>query len=122
MNRLRQMAIFAHVVQQHSISAAADKLGLSKSVVSQHLKALEQAIGITLIKRTTRKQTLTPAGEAFYVRCQAINQLADEAWQQTQSHQLEPQGKLRLTIAHGFIDIVAPIIGRLIEQLSLIHI
>ena len=58
MNRLRQMEIFAHIVEQGSISAAAEQLELSKSVISQHLKALEQELGLTLLKRTTRRQSL----------------------------------------------------------------
>ncbi|MEF1228683.1 LysR family transcriptional regulator, partial [Vibrio fortis] len=62
MNKLRQMSIFAHIVEQGSVSAAAEKLGLSKSVVSQHLKKLEQELGSSLLKRTTRRQTLTPMG------------------------------------------------------------
>ena len=122
MNRLRQMAIFAHIVEQHSLSKAAEKLGLSKSVVSQHLKTLEQTIGLTLIKRTTRKQTLTTAGQEFYLRCQAMNQLADEAWQQTQHHHLEPQGKCRLTIAHGFIDVIAPVLANLMIKYPKLNI
>ncbi|GAA06590.1 bacterial regulatory helix-turn-helix, lysR family protein [Photobacterium leiognathi subsp. mandapamensis svers.1.1.] len=73
MNKLRQMSIFAHIVEEGSVSAAANKLDLSKSVVSQHLKTLEQELGITLLKRTTRRHTLTQAGEAFYQSCREIN-------------------------------------------------
>ncbi|MBF4432491.1 LysR family transcriptional regulator, partial [Vibrio anguillarum] len=46
MNRLRQMSIFAHIVEAGSVSAAADKLNISKSVVSQHLKLLEKELGM----------------------------------------------------------------------------
>lgn len=65
MNKLKQMSIFAHIVEQGSVSAAAEKLELSKSVVSQHLKILEQELGASLLKRTTRRQILTSMGSVF---------------------------------------------------------
>ncbi len=49
MSKLKQMSIFAHIVEQGSVSAAAEKLELSKSVVSQHLKILEQELGASLL-------------------------------------------------------------------------
>lgn len=115
MNRLRQMSIFAHVVEQQSISKAAEKLDLSKSVISQHLKALEIELGVVLVKRTTRRQTLTPAGEQFYLSCKNLNQLANNAWDEAQQFLAAPQGKIRITAPHAIMEpVISPVIAELI--------
>ncbi|WP_318444264.1 LysR family transcriptional regulator [Photobacterium leiognathi] len=117
MNKLRQMSVFAHIVEEGSVSAAANKLDLSKSVVSQHLKTLEQELGITLLKRTTRRHTLTQAGEAFYQSCREINTIADIAWDQAQEMQTEPQGRLCITAPNALMDtLVTPVIADLMKQ------
>ncbi len=117
MNRLRQMSIFAHIVEQGSVSAAASKLMLSKSVLSHHLKSLEHELGLVLIKRTTRRQSLTSAGEAFYRKCKEINQIADAAWDQAIASQSEPTGKIRISAPTALMDIlVSPIIAELMMQ------
>lgn len=117
MNNLRQMSLFARIVECGSISAAADSLDLSKSVVSQHLKTLESELGVPLLKRTTRRQTLTSAGEVFYTQCQRLNQLADDAWDQAQSNQSVPRGKIKITAPHALMGpLIAPVIGQLMQQ------
>ncbi|WP_260259643.1 LysR family transcriptional regulator [Vibrio intestinalis] len=117
MNRLRQMSIFAHIVEQGSVSAAADKLDLSKSVVSQHLKALEQQLGATLLKRTTRRQSLTELGEQFYASCKNINLVAEQAWQSAINQQSEPSGRIRITAPHALMDtLITPVIAELIQR------
>ncbi|MGR5063417.1 LysR family transcriptional regulator [Photobacterium sp. DNB22_13_2] len=116
MNRLRQMSLFAHIVESGSITTAAENLGLSKSVVSQHLKLLEQELGISLLKRTTRRQTLTQAGQAFYTECKKLNDLADFAWQQALDSQQEPQGKIVITSSDALMaTLVAPAISSLLK-------
>jgi DNA-binding transcriptional LysR family regulator len=117
MNKLKQMSIFAHVVEQGSVSAAAEKLELSKSVVSQHLKILEQELGASLLKRTTRRQTLTSMGERFYLSCKDINVIAESAWDMAKSELKEPQGRIRITAPNALMDLlVAPIIADLMKQ------
>lgn len=123
MNRLRHMAVFAHIVQAGSITGAADSLNLSKSVVSQHLKALEKTLGISLLKRTTRRQTLTDAGEQFYQQCLAMNALVDNAWQQAQQTLEVPQGKVRITAPHALMGtLVAPAIAQVMLKYPLITV
>lgn len=117
MNNLRHMSVFARIVESGSISAAAEALELSKSVVSQHLKTLETDLGVPLLKRTTRRQTLTPAGEAFYAKCQQLNQLAQDAWEEAQRTQSEPAGKIRITAPHALMGpLIAPVIGVLMQR------
>ncbi|WP_394202968.1 LysR family transcriptional regulator [Shewanella waksmanii] len=123
MQRLRYMSVFAHIVDCGSITAAADKLDLSKSVVSQHLKSLETELGVTLLKRTTRKQWLTSAGEQFYQQCKAINQVADFAWNHAQSNIAIPQGKVRITAANAIMEtLVTPAIAILLKRYPLLRI
>lgn len=111
MNRLRKMSLFATIVEEGSISAAAAKLDLSKSVLSQHLKTLEQELGVTLIKRTTRRHVLTSVGENFYHSCRDINLTADLAWDQAQEFQVEPRGRICISAPTALMDIlVTPVI------------
>lgn len=117
MNRLRHMSVFAHIIEAGSITAAAEQLELSKSVISQHLKALETELGITLLKRTTRRQSLTPAGAAFYKECKKLNSVAELAWQQALETQQHPQGRITITASDALMaTLVAPAIGQLMHQ------
>ena len=117
MNKLRHMTIFAAIVEQGSISAAAEQLNLSKSVLSQHLKALELELGLTLLKRTTRRQTLTDAGAKFYEKCKYLNDIADSAWQQLEPLKTEAQGKVKITAPHALMEtLVVPAIIELLKQ------
>ncbi|MCV6610455.1 MAG: LysR family transcriptional regulator [Amphritea sp.] len=116
MNQLRQMSLFARIVEAGSISAAAAQLELSKSVVSQHLKALEQELGVVLLKRTTRRQHLTEAGQTFYERCRALNQVADEAWAEVQQRTGELKGRIRLTAPDALMaPLIAPLVAELLK-------
>lgn len=122
MQRLRQMAVFAHIVESGSITAAAEHLVLSKSVVSQHLKILESELGVSLLTRTTRRQTLTEAGKAFYQHCKQMNELADSAWYSAQKLQKVPQGKLKVTAPNALMEtLVIPVVSRLMAEFPLLR-
>lgn len=121
MNQLRHMAVFAFIVESGSITAAAESLQLSKSVVSQHLKNLEQSLGVTLLKRTTRRQVLTSAGQDFYQHCKTLNQIADQACQQAQQALEVPKGSIRITAPNALMEtLVAPAIADLIKAYPLL--
>lgn len=66
MDRFENMHTFIRVVEMGSISSAADRLGIAKSVVSRRLKELETHLGVALFHRTTRRMNLTETGRAFY--------------------------------------------------------
>jgi len=66
MSQLEQMRMFVRVVEAGGIGKAADQLGTAKSGVSRRLAELESRLGVTLLNRTTRKSSLTEAGQAFY--------------------------------------------------------
>ena len=117
MKFLRHMMVFSKVVESGSISAAADQLSLSKSVVSQQLQTLEKELNVELLKRTTRRQVLTPAGKQFYQQCQQIDQLSQRAWSDARDSQQLAIGSVSISAPHALMDtIVAPAIGALVSQ------
>lgn len=63
MGQLEDMHIFLRVVETGSITKAAEQMNIAKSAVSKRLAILEHKLGITLINRTTRKSSLTEAGQ-----------------------------------------------------------
>lgn len=95
--QLKSMVVFSHVVEQGSFSAAAKHIGLSRAVVSYHIKKLEQQLGITLLNRSTRSIMLTQAGSDYYQRCRIIAEQASAANQQIENVKSEPEGLLKIT-------------------------
>ncbi|PKF79556.1 transcriptional regulator [Vibrio sp. vnigr-6D03] len=106
MDRFRQMTLFMNIVEEGSITNAANRLDLSKSVLSQHLKQLESDLKTTLLKRTTRKQVLTVAGQKFYDHCREMHSIANLAWEEVQEQQTEPSGKITVTAPNALMDSV----------------
>ncbi|KPC55243.1 LysR family transcriptional regulator [Amantichitinum ursilacus] len=97
MDKLQAMAVFVRVVEAGSFVGAADKLGVSSSVVSRLVADLESRLEARLLQRTTRRLALTDAGRIYLARCQQI--LADiaEAESEIGSNDAEPTGTLRFT-------------------------
>ena len=94
---LNSMAVFARVVEEQGFSAAARRLGLSKSAVSKHVAQLEDRIGAQLLQRTTRRLRLTDVGAAFYERCARILAEAEEAELAVSHMSAAPRGTLRIS-------------------------
>jgi DNA-binding transcriptional LysR family regulator len=113
-DNLRRMAIFAAVVEQRSMSAAARTLRMSASAVSQQVRQLERDGGVTLLHRSTRKLTLTDAGERYYTECAAMVAAARRAQHQLAISRDAPSGELRLSATVGFARHVAPALGALL--------
>jgi hypothetical protein len=84
--------VFAEVVGAKSFSAAADKLGISKSLASREVSALERSLAVKLLNRSTRKLSLTEAGSIFYEHCVNILHEAELAEQRVTQAQSEPAG------------------------------
>ncbi len=72
LDQLRSMGVFACVVEKSSFSGAARDLGITTSAVSQQIRSLEQEMEVTLLHRSTRKLSLTEAGQAFFYSCQEM--------------------------------------------------
>ena len=90
------MMFFARVVEQRSFTAAAAKLGVSKSVVSARIAAFERRLRAPLLHRTTRKLSLTREGLALYERCARVAAAADEAAAAADRTGDAPHGVLRV--------------------------
>jgi len=95
--QLKSMVVFAQVIEQGSLSAAAKHLGLSRAVVSYHLKKLETQLDVKLLNRSTRSINLTEPGQAYYERCRVIAEQANAANQQIENFKSEPIGLLKIT-------------------------
>lgn len=102
------MAAFASVVEAKSFSAAADRLGVTKSAVSKQIARLEASLGTRLLRRTTRSLSLTQAGEVLYERAAQALALLQLAGGELSELTQEPRGKLRVTapITYGRLRIV----------------
>src|SRR6478735_12633006 len=90
MGNLRRLTYFVAVVETGSFTAAADRLGITKAVVSQQVARLEREFRTSLLVRTTRKVQPTEAGQAFYLRCAFILHEADDAFGELASVSSEP--------------------------------
>ena len=95
--QLKSMVVFAQVIEQGSLSAAAKHVGLSRAVVSYHIKKLETQLGIKLLNRSTRSIALTEAGSQYYERCKVIVEQALAANQQIENLKNDPTGIIKIS-------------------------
>jgi DNA-binding transcriptional LysR family regulator len=98
MDRLASMEVFVKAVDLGSFSAAADALDLSAPMVGKHVRFLEARLGVRLLNRTTRRQSLTEFGRAYYERCRLILAEADAADALAADQFSEPRGRLRVAL------------------------
>ena len=94
--QLKSMVVFAQVIEQGNLSAAAKHVGLSRAVVSYHIKKLETQLGIKLLNRSTRSIALTEAGSQYYERCRVIVEQALAANQQIENLKNNPTGLIKI--------------------------
>lgn len=113
LDQLKRMAVLAAVVRHGSFAAAARQLRSSTSAVSQQVRALEKDMGVTLLHRSTRKLSLTPAGERFHAGCAAMVAAAEAAQAQLLQLRDAPEGELRIAMTVGFGRRVGPALAPL---------
>jgi DNA-binding transcriptional LysR family regulator len=99
---LNDLRTFVAVAELGSFSRAATELGLAKSTVSERVRALERDLAATLLQRSTRKLSLTDAGEALFDKGRAIVSLAAEAEADLTSATHSAVGRLRLSAPTSF--------------------
>jgi DNA-binding transcriptional LysR family regulator len=111
------MLLFAEVVERGGMSEAARRLGLSKASVSRQIAALEQRLGAQLLRRTTRRMSLTEVGELFHARCQRVVEEAEAAERSVGDMQAEPRGEIRLAapMSFGYLR-VAPLLPAFLDR------
>src|SRR5438552_3398908 len=107
MDRLDAMAAFAAVADRSSFAAAARHLRLSPPAVTRLIAALEEHLGVALLRRTTRKVTLTDAGARYLERVRNILSEVREAESAAEAEQATPSGRLVVSapLAFGRIHI-----------------
>ncbi|MBY4695175.1 LysR family transcriptional regulator [Burkholderia latens] len=113
---LNRLAIFVAVVDAGSLTAAAERLGLAKTVVSTHMQRLESEVGANLLVRTTRRLSVTDAGRVFYDACRDIVRATESALDAVSSDAGPLRGRLRVSVPidYGAL-VVAPAIVALRE-------
>ena len=114
---LEEIKTFVTVVGAGSFTKAAEELGISRSVISKKLSALEANLGVRLLNRTTRRLSLTEAGGQFYQNCRNGLNSIDEAVGEVRSLSSEPRGRLlvNLPLSFGVLHI-APLIAEFLQR------
>lgn len=117
MNKLEQLECFVAVVDGRGFGKAGDKLGMAKSMVSRRVSELEKRLGVQLLQRTTRRQSLTEAGAQFYQRAQQLLADLDEAEQFVADAQCRVSGKIKLAAPLGLgVDLLAEPISQFMAE------
>ncbi|SCK28264.1 LysR family transcriptional regulator [Vogesella sp. LIG4] len=112
MELLNDMALFVEVVKAKGFRGAAEAVGVPNSTLSRRISALEKAIGLRLLHRTTRKVELTEAGQIYYQRCRRIVDEARLAHEQLGEMLAQPTGVLRASLPVDFsVTYLAPLIA-----------
>jgi DNA-binding transcriptional LysR family regulator len=111
------MRAFAQVAENRSFTAAAERLGTSRGMVTRYVAQLEEHLGARLLNRTTRRVSLTEAGAAYFERCAQLLLDLEEAEAVAASHVAEARGTLRVTCALAFgVRYVAPLMGEYLRE------
>lgn len=114
---LSALPFFIEVVKCGSFSKAADRLNITKSAVSKRVNQLETSLGIKLLHRTTRKLTLTEAGNRYYQAGLASLEVISDAENEIKALQVSPAGKLRVNVPTSFgISQVSPILPKFLRM------
>ena len=104
MDRLTASRVFIEVADRGSLTQAAERLDMSAAMVSRYLAAAEAWLGARLLHRTTRRVSLTDAGQAALPTCRQWLELAEEMRHRAGNRSREPEGKLRVTTAASFAE------------------
>jgi DNA-binding transcriptional LysR family regulator len=107
MDRFASITAFVRVAQNGGFSAAARSLSVSTTTISDQVQALENALGVRLLNRTTRRVSLTEIGRDYYERCSQILQELGEAEEAASALQVTPRGRLRVYSHQGLSRFMA---------------
>ncbi|WP_342050531.1 MULTISPECIES: LysR family transcriptional regulator [unclassified Cupriavidus] len=112
MDLMNSMTVFVRVVGCENFTTAADQLGISTTMVSNHIRGLESRLGAKLLHRTTRKQSLTDIGRAYYEQCVDILSRIELAETSVREQRANPKGLLRISAvvslsAHTLVPLMA---------------
>lgn len=104
MDRLTATKVFVTVVDQGSLTQAAEHLDMTTAMVSRYVAALENWLDARLLHRTTRRISLTEAGQAALPSCRQLLEAADDIQHQAGTLSRTPRGRLRITSSSSFAE------------------
>jgi DNA-binding transcriptional LysR family regulator len=119
---LNEVSYFVAVVEHGGFSRAAAALSIPKSTLSRKVSDLEARLGVTLLTRTTRKQTLTHAGEEYYRQCFRLLSEMKEAEKSITQSQKNPQGLIRFSAPADSGPVLAPLLKEFSKRYPLISL
>lgn len=123
MDKLTAMRAFVASVDHGSLTAGGEALDRSGPAMVRSLAALERELGVRLLRRTTRKMSLTEAGRSYLVRCRRILADVEEAEQSLTSEQVEPRGRIRATAPVLFGQLhVAPAVMAFVRRFEQVEV
>ncbi|WP_296952358.1 LysR family transcriptional regulator [uncultured Massilia sp.] len=111
------LLLFARIVEAGSFSMAAQRLDLPKSTVSRRIALLEASLGERLLQRTTRRLVLTEFGASLLEHARKVADEVEAAGALAQHRQLEPSGKLRISVPNDFANVgMTELLARFCER------
>jgi len=111
-SNLNRLEYFVIIAEEGTITAAADRMRISKAVVSKQLQLLEEELGATLVVRNSRHLKLTETGRSFYEAARASVAQAEEAYDMVRRERTRPAGNLRITAPLDLgVAYVAPVVA-----------
>lgn len=117
LDRLTGLEVFSRVASLGSLSAAARALGMSQTMATKHIAALEQRLGTKLLHRTTRRISLTEAGRTYLDHAERILADMEEADGTASREAIDVRGTLRLNAPLSFgIRVIAPLLPELTSR------
>jgi DNA-binding transcriptional LysR family regulator len=116
MDRLTSLTAFVRVVDSGGFSAAGRRLEMSTTMVSNHVRALEERLGARLLNRTTRKVSLTEVGKVYYDRATQILADIEQADDVAGALQSTPRGTLRIYTGTHIVPFVAPVVDEFLDR------
>jgi DNA-binding transcriptional LysR family regulator len=123
MDRLTSMAAFVKAVEMGSFSAAGEVMQMSAQLIGKHVNHLEQRLGVRLLNRTTRRQSLTDFGRSFYERSKIILAEVETAENLAAETQASPSGRLRVNAPVSFgMQALAPRLPEFMQANPQVHV
>lgn len=99
---LERMRTFVRVAERGNLSAVARELGVGQSTITRHLRELEEAVGVPLLSRTTRRATMTDEGSRYYADSVQILRLVEQAGDGARGTRSAPAGTIRISCTAAF--------------------
>lgn len=102
LDKLKNMQVFCRIIELKTFSAVASEMNISAMMISKYMAQLEKSLGVTLLNRTTRRLSLTEAGESYYQRCKQFLEDLNELDEQVQQLGQSVTGTLKISAPIDF--------------------